>query len=77
MVAIAGLALLSTISKGLVTALSQEKERQSALITFLVTASGISLWGIGSAFWGLLIGVLANLISHMDHQGIAFYKKKV
>jgi len=56
--AIAGLALLSTIGKGLATALVQETERGSALITFLVTASGITLWGIGSAFWGLVVGAL-------------------
>ncbi|WP_228015523.1 benzoate/H(+) symporter BenE family transporter [Leptolyngbya ectocarpi] len=61
--AIAGLALLSTIGKGLVTALTQEKEREPALITFLVTASGLTLLGIGSAFWGLLAGVLATMIA--------------
>ncbi|EKU99808.1 benzoate transporter [Leptolyngbya sp. PCC 7375] len=61
-VAIAGLALLGTIGKGLVSALIQEKEREPALVTFLVTASGISLFGIGSAFWGILAGGLATLI---------------
>ena len=60
--AIAGLALLGTIGKGLVTALAQENEREPALITFLVTASGITLLGIGSAFWGLVAGVLAITI---------------
>ncbi|MBD0268600.1 MAG: benzoate/H(+) symporter BenE family transporter [Cyanobacteria bacterium Co-bin8] len=57
--AIAGLALLGTIGNGLATALSQEKEREPALITFLVTASGLTLWGIGSAFWGLVAGGVA------------------
>ncbi|MFG6095614.1 benzoate/H(+) symporter BenE family transporter [Leptothoe sp. ISB3NOV94-8A] len=61
-VAIAGLALLGTIGKGLVSALTQEKEREPALVTFLVTASGLSLFGIGSAFWGILAGGLATLI---------------
>ena len=56
--AIAGLALLNTIGKGLATALIQESQREAALITFLVTASGMTLWGIGSAFWGLIAGVL-------------------
>ncbi|MEM6590412.1 MAG: benzoate/H(+) symporter BenE family transporter [Cyanobacteria bacterium P01_C01_bin.73] len=56
--AIAGLALLSTIGKGLATALIHDAERESALITFLVTASGVTLWGIGSAFWGLVAGAL-------------------
>ena len=64
-VAIAGLALLGTIGKGLVSALAQEKEREPALITFLVTASGISLLGIGSAFWGLLAGILASLVAQV------------
>jgi benzoate membrane transport protein len=57
--AIAGLALLGTIGNGLSTALMHEKEREPALITFLVTASGITLFGIGSAFWGLVAGGLA------------------
>jgi benzoate membrane transport protein len=57
--AIAGLALLGTIGNGLAAALGQEKDREPALITFLVTASGVSLLGIGSAFWGLVAGGLA------------------
>ena len=60
--AIAGLALLGTIGNGLASALGQESQREPALITFLVTASGVSLFGIGSAFWGLVAGVLALLV---------------
>lgn len=60
--AIAGFALLGTIGSGLAAALSQEAEREAALLTFLVTASGIALAGIGSAFWGLLAGLAARLI---------------
>ena len=60
--AIAGLALLGTIGNGLVLALTNEGDREPALITFLVTASGVSLLGIGSAFWGLIAGGLALLI---------------
>ncbi|MGB1254419.1 MAG: benzoate/H(+) symporter BenE family transporter, partial [Thiolinea sp.] len=59
---IAGLALLSTIANGLHTALADESEREAALITFLVTASGMALWGIGAAFWGLIAGILARWI---------------
>ncbi len=59
--AIAGLALLGTIGNSLATALGDETVREPALITFLVTASGLSLLGIGSAFWGLLAGALALL----------------
>ena len=61
--AIAGLALFGTIGNGLAGALGDEKQREPALITFLVTASGTSLLGIGSAFWGLLAGVLAMIVA--------------
>ena len=57
--AIAGLALFGTIAGGLTTAMREEKEREPALITFLITASGISLFGVGSAFWGLIGGAIA------------------
>ena len=60
--AIAGLALLGTIGNGLATALASEREREPALITFLVTASGVTLVGIGSAFWGLVAGALSLAI---------------
>ncbi|MRD73774.1 benzoate/H(+) symporter BenE family transporter [Rhodocyclus tenuis] len=60
--AIAGLALLGTIGNSLAAALAGEGEREAALITFLVTASGVSLFGIGSAFWGLLLGLGAFAI---------------
>jgi benzoate membrane transport protein len=62
--AIAGFALLGTIGNGLVTALNHERHREAALVTFLVTASGITLFGVGSAFWGLLGGVLVLLLLH-------------
>ena len=55
--AIAGLALLATIGNGLALAMGQENQREAALVTFLVTASGVALAGIGSAFWGLVAGV--------------------
>lgn len=60
--AVAGLALIGTIGNGLAAALTNERDREPALITFLVTASGVALFGIGSAFWGLLAGVLAMVI---------------
>jgi benzoate membrane transport protein len=60
--AIAGLALLGTIGNGLASALQDEQQREAAVITFLVTASGVSLLGIGSAFWGMLAGALAVLL---------------
>ena len=61
---IAGLALLGTIGNGLAAALADDREREPALVTFLVTASGVTLLGIGSAFWGLVAGVLALAVLH-------------
>jgi benzoate membrane transport protein len=60
--AIAGIALLGTIGNSLAAALREEADREPALITFLVTASGLSLAGIGSAFWGLVAGVVTLLL---------------
>jgi benzoate membrane transport protein len=57
--AVAGLALFGTIGGGLATAMKDEAQREPALVTFLVTASGLSLGGIGSAFWGVVAGALA------------------
>ncbi|MDY4342086.1 benzoate/H(+) symporter BenE family transporter [Xanthomonas sp. LF07-6] len=54
--AIAGIALFGTIGNSLASALREEHEREPALIAFLVTASGLSLFGIGAALWGLLAG---------------------
>ncbi len=61
--AIAGIALLGTIANSLSGALLDAKERDAALITFLVTASGLALAGIGSAFWGLLFGLVVLKIN--------------
>ncbi len=60
--AIAGLALLATIGSGLASAVGSENQREPALVTFLVTASGIAPAGIGSAFWGLVAGVMTLAI---------------
>ncbi|MBB3211499.1 benzoate membrane transport protein [Herbaspirillum sp. Sphag1AN] len=60
--AIAGLALFGTIANALTTAMSDEKQREASLVTFLVTASGISLFSVGAAFWGLVAGALVMLI---------------
>jgi len=61
-VAIAGLALLGSIGGGLAMALKEDAHREAALITFLVTLSGVSLAGIGSAFWGVVAGALALFV---------------
>jgi benzoate membrane transport protein len=61
-VALAGLALLGSIGGGLVAAMRHEREREAALITFLVTLSGVSLAGVGSAFWGVVAGAAALFV---------------
>lgn len=56
---LAGLALLGTIGASLASALADARTREASLITFLAAAANISLLGIGGAFWGLVIGLLA------------------
>ncbi|WP_298050230.1 benzoate/H(+) symporter BenE family transporter [uncultured Paenalcaligenes sp.] len=58
--AISGIALIGTISQSFATAFNESSHRESALFTFLATASGISLFNIGSAFWGLVIGLIVH-----------------
>ncbi len=60
--AIAGLALLGSIGGGLHAALKDDTHREAALITFLVTLSGVVIAGIGSAFWGVVAGALALFV---------------
>lgn len=62
--ALAGLALLNTIGSGLAMAMQDPVRREPALVTFLVTASGLQLGGIGAAFWGISAGVLASVVLH-------------
>ncbi|WP_416046743.1 benzoate/H(+) symporter BenE family transporter [Cupriavidus basilensis] len=59
---LAGLALLGTIGGSLATALADAKTREASLITFLAAAANITLLGIGGAFWGLVIGLLAHVV---------------
>ena len=59
---LAGLALLGTIGGSLATALADAKTREASLITFLAAAANISLLGIGGAFWGLVIGLVAYAV---------------
>ena len=65
--AIAGLALLGTIGAGLAAAVKDESHREAALITFLVTLSGVVISGIGSAFWGVVAGALALFVQQYSH----------
>jgi benzoate membrane transport protein len=54
--ALAGIALFGTIGNSLASAVKDEWSREAAVITLLVTASGVTVFGVGSAFWGLLAG---------------------
>lgn len=62
MLSIAALALLGSITNGLTVAMAEPRQREPALITFMVTASGLTLLSIGSAFWGIVAGLLTLLI---------------
>jgi benzoate membrane transport protein len=59
---LAGLALLGTINNCLTIVFEHKDEKEAAMITFLITVSGGSLFGIGAAFWGLVIGVISSFI---------------
>ena len=58
--AVAGLALIGAFGSAMLNAVQEEDGRLGGLVTFLVTASGLSLFGIGSAFWGLVIGLVVH-----------------
>jgi benzoate membrane transport protein len=64
---IAGIALLGTIGASLAQALAEERDRDAALIAFGVTASGLSVAGIGSAFWGLAAGLVALAVARANY----------
>lgn len=59
---LAGLALLGTIGGSLAGAVAEPSTREAALITFLASAANINLLGIGGAFWGLVIGLVAYMV---------------
>lgn len=59
---LAGLALLGTIGGSLASAMADARTREASLITFLAAAANITLLGIGGAFWGLVIGLVAYTV---------------
>ncbi|CAD5374247.1 Benzoate membrane transport protein [Rubrivivax sp. A210] len=59
---LAGLALIGAITANVQGAASDPEHREAAMVTFLVTASGMSLWGLGAAFWGVVIGGCAHAV---------------
>jgi len=60
---LAGLALMGAITSNVMGAVKDEAHREAAMLTFLATASGVSFMGLGSAFWGVLLGALACLVN--------------
>jgi len=60
--ALAGLALIGAISANITIAMKDDGQRESALITFLATASGMQFLGLSSVFWGICIGMIAHYI---------------
>lgn len=63
--AVAGFALLGSIAGGLSVALADERRREAAIVTFLVTLSGVTLAGVGSAFWGVVAGAAVLLVQKL------------
>jgi len=57
--AVTGIALIAPLTQALTGMVNEPKDREAALLTFVATASGVTLLGIGSAFWGLVVGFLA------------------
>jgi benzoate membrane transport protein len=57
---VVGLALISTIANALKQSLQSDEFREAAFITFLVTASGVSFFGVGSSFWGIIAGIIVH-----------------
>jgi benzoate membrane transport protein len=57
-VLVAGLALMAPLANALSIALKEDGERMAATVTFAVTASGLTLFGVGAAFWGLIAGLV-------------------
>ncbi len=61
-VSVAALALFGSIMSGLTNAMQDVRQREAALVTFMTTASGLTLLSIGPAFWGLVAGLVTQLI---------------
>lgn len=66
---LAGLALLPVISSALSDCVSEKEYRDSAIITFLLTISGVSVWGIGAPFWGLVAGMAVHTLGSIKISG--------
>lgn len=58
--AAAGLALLATLGAALRAALADETTREAAVVTFVVAVSGVTVAGVGAAFWAVLVGLVVH-----------------
>ncbi len=65
-VLVAGLALVGSLANAMSIALKDEAGRMAAVCAFVVTASGISVLGIGSAFWGLIAGLAIHALERLE-----------
>ncbi|GAB6156528.1 benzoate/H(+) symporter BenE family transporter [Desulfosporosinus burensis] len=65
-IVITGLALFGSIGSSLTSAMQEDEKKEAALITFLVTLSGISIAGVGSPFWGLIAGIVTDYMLSGD-----------
>jgi benzoate membrane transport protein len=76
---LAGLALLSAISNSLLNTVLDEEHREASVITFLAVASGMNFAGIGSAFWGMLLGMLAHIVfdKSISDRILTFFKRQL
>jgi benzoate membrane transport protein len=63
-VCLAGLALLGAIAANMAGVMAADDHREASVITFLATASGMTFLGLGSAFWGIAIGMVACRVLH-------------
>jgi len=64
-VLVAGLALMASLANALAIALKEEGDRMAATVTFVVTASGLTLFGVGAAFWGLIAGLVVLFLDRL------------
>lgn len=65
-IVITGLALFGSIASSLASAMKEDTQKEAALITFLVTLSGISIAGVGAPFWGLIAGIVTDYMLSGD-----------
>ena len=68
--AVAGLALLGAFGSAMLGAVAEPRDREAAVVTFLVTASGLAFWGISGAFWGLLAGGALYGLTHWGDRNV-------